>query len=500
MTRGLGLSIGTAGAVAAVAGEDGVDAVLTRRSTLTFGPPSTVRLGNPPDGAGVTAGFTDRIGEAVAAGDGFRYTGQDLVAAAAHCLIAETATPDDTPIVLTHPAVHPARDVHAQRTALDRAGLARVGLVAEPVAAVAWLESEHGPLGDGLALVYDLGADSLDLTVVAFGVGSGSDPIVGRPLRSTEFGGRYLIGVPEESVQAALSGTLELVVDCLHFAHVSAADLDVVVLTGGAGTLSAVGELVSGALGTAIVCAPDPATTAARGAAVLAAASHCAPIGTATRSTTPGPRKRWAAVAAVAAAALLAVPLFARESAPNPAPSDIAASQPLSRGGFGVVEQAERPHIPSRRAAGWTPPTAAEAPPEPVAVDYIAYVPVVEPVLVRAPAAAAPVVVDAPTESVSASVTSTSLAAPLGRTLVSTPSPSPTSANPATSPTVDATATPTFLSETGEPTPLPEPTPSDETPDTDTPAPPDPVPTEPTGPAPASGEPAEPHSPDGARR
>ncbi|AII10480.1 Hsp70 family protein [Rhodococcus opacus] len=484
MTRGLGLSIGTAHAVAAVAGADGVDAVLTRRSTLTFGPSSTVRLGDPPDATGVVAGFPSRIGEAFAAGDGFRYTGQDLVAAAAHCLITETDTPDEMPIVLTHPAVHPARFVHAQRMALDRAGMARVGLVAEPTAAVAWYESEHGPLGDGLALVYDLGADSLDLTVVAFGAGSGSDPIVGRPLRSTAFGGRHLTGVPEESIAADLAGTVELVADCLHFAQVSVADLEVVVLTGGA-TLPALGELVSEALGVPIVCAPDPATTAARGAAVLAAALQCAPIGTATRSMRPEPRKRWAAVVAVAAAALLAAPLYAREAAPNPAHSDIAASQTLSSGGFGVVEQAEPPHIPSRRAAGWTPPTAVEAPLEPVDVDHIAYVPVVEPVLVRVAAPAAPAVVDASSESVSASVTSTSPAAPIGWTSIPRP------------PTVDTTPTPTPAPETSEPTAPPEPTPSDETPDTETPAPPDPEPTAPTEPAPTepvptSGEATEP--------
>jgi hypothetical protein len=162
---------------------DGTSTV-SRRSTLTFGIQSTVRLGDDP-GEGVVVEFAHRPGEVLVAGDGYRYTGEDLIAAA-YCLVAEANPPEDVPIVLTTAAAHPRSARNAIRTALDRAGLGRVGLVAEPVAAVACLEFERGPLGDGLALVCNVDAGSLDLTVVAIGTAWRSDPIVGRPLRFDE--------------------------------------------------------------------------------------------------------------------------------------------------------------------------------------------------------------------------------------------------------------------------------------------------------------------------
>lgn len=106
MTRGLGLSIGTARAIAVSMSEDGTSTV-SRRSTLTFGTQSTVRLGDDPGGEGVVAEFAHRPGEVRVAGDGYRYTGQDLIAAAAYCLVAEANPPEDVPIVLTTAAAHP---------------------------------------------------------------------------------------------------------------------------------------------------------------------------------------------------------------------------------------------------------------------------------------------------------------------------------------------------------------------------------------------------------
>ncbi|OUS97649.1 hypothetical protein [Rhodococcus sp. NCIMB 12038] len=368
-THGLGLSVGTACAVAAVAGAVGVDAVLTRRSTLTFGPLSTVRLGDPPGDTGVVAGFADRIGETVVAGDGLRYSGQDLVATAAHCLIAEAAPPDDTPIVLAHPAVHPARVVNAQRDALDRAGLGRVGLVASPVAAVAWLESEHGLLGEGLALVCEVGADNLDLTVVAFGAGSGSDPIVGRPLRSTEFGGRHLTGVGDDSIDDPVAGTLELVADCLRVARVNVTDLDVVIVTGAAATDPAVEKILSAALGTPVVCEPAPGHASACGAAVLAAATRFVTAATASdRSASVGRRALRVTAAATAAAAMIAVPWLARDMTSIREPG---AGSSVTTHAFELIEQPEPPRIPAARTAPSSPALTAVAVPQALPVEAV---------------------------------------------------------------------------------------------------------------------------------
>ncbi|MBC2641221.1 MULTISPECIES: FGGY-family carbohydrate kinase [unclassified Rhodococcus (in: high G+C Gram-positive bacteria)] len=452
MTRGLGLSIGTVHAVAAVAGEDGVRAGLIRSATLKFGAPSTVRLGDPPDTAGVVAAFANRVGRVVVAGDGSRYTGQDLVAAAAHCLIAEVAAPDETPIVLTHPAVHTPRMVAAQRAALDRAGLTRVGLVPEPVAALAWAEWEHGPLGDGVALVYHLGDRCLDLTIVTFGAAGGPDPIVGRPLRSTEFSARGLAAEREDAVAAALSGTLELVADCLAVAHLSAADLDVVVLTGGAADVPAVGELLSTGLATPVVRAPEPATTAL-GAAVLAAASHRAAIGPTTPPDSSRSWTRAAAVAAVAAATLVAVPLFADSAAPNPASPVVAAPRPVAGHGVRIVEQAERPHIPAGSAVALAPA------PAPLQVDYVlARVPALEsPALVAVAAPAEQVVLDTPVET---------------ERILPTPSSAPATVRwtPPTPPAIETT--PATPPQTSEP-PATPPEPTTEPPETDPPVAPE---------------------------
>ncbi|PBC46892.1 hypothetical protein CJ179_28100 [Rhodococcus sp. ACS1] len=361
-THGLGLSVGTACAVAAVAGAVGVDAVLTRRSTLTFGPSSTVRLGDQPGDTGVVAGFADRIGEAVVAGDGLRYSGQDLVAAAAHCLIVEADQLDDPPIVLAHPAVHLPRVVNAQREALDRAGLGRVGLVASPVAAVAWLESEHGPLGEGLALVCEFGADNLDLTVVAFGAASGSDPIVGRPLRSTEFRGRHLAGVGEDSIDDTVSGSLELVADCIRVARVNVTDLDVVIVTGAAATDPVVEEVLSGALGAPVVCEPAPGHASACGAAVLAAATRSGTAATASaHPASVGRRALRVTAAATAAAAMIAVPWLARDMTSIREPG---AGSSVTAHAFELIEQPGPPRIPAARTTASSPAVSAVAVPQ----------------------------------------------------------------------------------------------------------------------------------------
>ncbi|MFE5705560.1 hypothetical protein [Rhodococcus koreensis] len=346
MTRGLGLRIGAVHAVAATAADEhATGSVLTRRSTLTFGPDSTVRLGDPPDGAAALSDFAHRIGDVLVAGDGLRYSGQDLVATAAHCLIAETDVADDTPVVLAHPAVYSAHGVRGLRAALDRAGLARVGLVPEPVAALAWFEAEHGSHADGFTLVCDLGDGGLDLTIVSGGTDSGPDPIIGRPLRSTEFGSRRGEPARDES-----TSTLELVAGALAAAGLHASDLDLVLLTG-AEMPPGLSERLE-RLGVPVICAPHPGSASARGAALLAAASRLplVPPGHAVRRRR-GSHLRVAA-AVVLAAAALTVPWYSTNAGSNPSNDDtVAAGQPLYQHGFRLVERAAPARVPSASAA-----------------------------------------------------------------------------------------------------------------------------------------------------
>ncbi|MGW4339501.1 hypothetical protein ACWEK5_42955 [Rhodococcus koreensis] len=388
MTDGLGLSIGTKRAIAVRVTGDGTSTV-SRRSTLTFGAASTVRLGDPP-GAGVVAEFADRVGEVLVAGDGRSYTAQDLIAAAAYCLLAEANPPGDVPIVLTYPAVYSPGVVAALRAALDGAGLGRVGLVAEPVAALACLKSEHGPLGDGLALVYDLDEDALDLTLVAFGAPHGPDPIVGQPLRSTEFGGHRRAGAERSDV---LAPSLELVADCLRVAGTAPEDVDVVVVPGDAAANPAVEDVLA-RLGRPVVCDPNPDSIVARGAAILAAASRTVPAPAVTPVPNPWPRR--AAVASIAAAVVLALPLLFRGAEPDPV-STAAAPSAATAPGLSPrwVEQAERPRIPSRRATHESPP-----PPAATAGSTSAERPVeaVVPVIARPPVAVIPAALPVPAD------------------------------------------------------------------------------------------------------
>ncbi|WP_162603239.1 hypothetical protein [Rhodococcus oxybenzonivorans] len=455
MTRGLGLSIGTARAIAVSMSEDGTSTV-SRRSTLTFGTQSTVRLGDDPGGEGVVADLAHRPGEVRVAGDGYRYTGEDLIAAAAYCLVAEANPPEDVPIVLTTAAAHPRGAGNTLRTALDRAGLGRVGLVAEPVAAVACLEFERGPLGDGLALVCNVDAGSLDLTVVAIGTAWRSDPIVGRPLRFDE-------RCATSPVTNDRIPTLELVADCLSIAEVTCDDLDVIVVSGESAADSTVMQSLS-QLGRPILSCPEPGSMAARGAAALAAASSMDDVPAATSPRNPWPRR--VAIASVAAAVVLAMPLLTRGSEPDPVITSATSGAP----GLGVrlVEQSARPHVPPRRMTrdAPTPPAAVEE----SVLPEDAFAAVV-PIIVRAPVAVVPAALPASADTHhpdSDSTTSTTAAAP-------SRSPAPESSfGPKSAPHPEPPVTPDPTTQQPEPDPTaapetPEPTPTDESePDAET--------------------------------
>ncbi|SEM45849.1 Hsp70 family protein [Rhodococcus maanshanensis] len=383
MTPGIGLTIGTVNAAAAVLAGDGTPThTLTRPAVLSVDASAPPRLDVPSDSATAVTGFAARIGDPVPiiAGNGLPFSGQDLVAAAARGLLAALHAHDPTsasaPAALTYPAVTSGPAVAALREALDAADLPDVELVPEPTAAAAWLEAEMGPLEDELVLVYDLGGSSLDLCMVTAGPGDRRASIVGRPLRSTEFGGRQFdellarhalataraehgrhdvarpgaihtlaaaqrsaevariglssatntvldlprpdggetkIKVSRPELEALVTGpliaSLDLVRECLQSARVEPAQLRHVLLTGGCAAMPLFAGLLADELRIPVVCAPDPATTAARGAAILAAARpRTAVPPMAARTSAAGRWVRRTAVAGIAAGAILALP------------------------------------------------------------------------------------------------------------------------------------------------------------------------------------------------
>lgn len=324
MAVGLGLSIGTVNTVSALAEEGSSGAhparwlrqlpstqappgrrwppraqSITRRTTLTFDSTGLARVGMIPRHGRAITEFADLSQRSVVcARVGHRaLSPADLVAVVAECLISEALLdhPHDAGhgvgIALTHPARYTDAHVGDLRAALDAIGLDHVALVAEPVAAATWLEADRGPLMPGLALVYDLGGASLDVTLVRVGAGCPRNPIVGEPLRSPEFGGRAFgalvaslagHGLPSDSISGSVAGTtadelrtrhvrasLELVYKCLRIADVTMADVDCVLVVGGAARPVEVAQVLADELARPVIAAPDPERTIADGAAII---------------------------------------------------------------------------------------------------------------------------------------------------------------------------------------------------------------------------------------
>jgi actin-like ATPase involved in cell morphogenesis len=179
----LGIDFGTSSTVAALAGPDGrVRPLLFDGSPLL---PSAVFAG---PGIGVLVG-ADAVRAAVGYPAGFEpnpkrrvddgtvwlgereYPVLDLVAAVLRQVAAEAArvagaTPDE--VVLTHPASWGRTRLAVLTGASGRAGLTRVRLVPEPVAAAAYFTAvlrQRIP-AERFIVVYDLGAGTFDVSVV----------------------------------------------------------------------------------------------------------------------------------------------------------------------------------------------------------------------------------------------------------------------------------------------------------------------------------------------
>ncbi|MFD5177331.1 hypothetical protein ACFWM1_16075 [Nocardia sp. NPDC058379] len=275
MAVGWGVSIGARNTVCAVMG-GGDDAVVRRD-----------RTGSRADRI---LGFADLT---IAGGMSLEPPAEELVvrvlgdAMAAHGAVAEHT-------VLTVPAVYDERHLAALRRALGRARLGEVALVAEPIAAAAVLDRPDetvtaAPVPATL-LVYDLGATSLDLTVVVRD--RRGHRIAGRPARSYAFGGRSTAAalavtahdLAEAEEPAApdpghalvvrdrlVRDSVPLVHECLRTAGLSAGRLDAVLLVGGAASPVDVAHALADALRCPVLREPVPGESIARGAALLGA-------------------------------------------------------------------------------------------------------------------------------------------------------------------------------------------------------------------------------------
>lgn len=287
----MGFSIGAVNSVsAAVTTTRPRSSIRVRRTALTFDDAgAAVRVGGVPRVDSAVTDFADlaRDPEPLLLG-GRLYTAPGLVATVLRELIGGTEAVAGA--VLTYPAVYSDKQVALLRQALDLSGAREVMLVPEPVAAAEWLAHEHGPLESGFVLVYDLGATSLDVTVVRVGPDWPDHPIVGNPRRCYDFGGRPLGTMLARYSRGAVTGSVSLTslvdVDGLRAEHVrdsfevvraavrstgrSLSDIDRVLVVGGAARPPEVAATLA-ELGRPVVTAADPAHITAAGAAHFAA-------------------------------------------------------------------------------------------------------------------------------------------------------------------------------------------------------------------------------------
>ncbi|MEV0332647.1 Hsp70 family protein [Nocardia sp. NPDC050717] len=276
----------------AVAAEDPAKpTVRTRRTALTFDDAGRPRIGAINEFASAVTDFADlsREPEPMVIGGRF-YSATNLIAAVATGLI-ELAEPAPG-VVLTYPAVYSDKQVALLGQALHLAGAGQVLLAPEPVAAAEWLDADQGPLAPGFVLVYDLGANSLDLTVLRVGPDWPHHPMIGTPVRCTDFGGKPLgemvaryAGSPR-SGRATQTLTSMVNIDALRTEHIRdtfplvsktvaaaglrLADLSRILVVGGASRPPEVAQTLA-ELGVPLVTVADPGQVVAAGAAALAA-------------------------------------------------------------------------------------------------------------------------------------------------------------------------------------------------------------------------------------
>ncbi|WP_067466675.1 Hsp70 family protein [Nocardia amamiensis] len=284
--------------------------------------------------------------------------------------------------VLACPAIYSAEELSALREALDAAGLARIALTPEPIAAAAWLEMQCEPDKPAVIAVYDLGGGGLDITLLRTDTDDDAR-IIGRPARSSAFGGRAFStllahyahdltadttspGLPGQLPDAAVTGvraglvrsSIPLLHECVRAVGLAPADIDRILLVGGAARPAEVAQVLADELGCPVVTASDPAHCIAIGAAALAARG----LGGAELLVPPRTGHPAKGVAALAgAAAVFATAGVVAMSVGDPAePSTQQALDPRAAAPFIVAEsaipdgeQADRAGSTQPRIARW---------------------------------------------------------------------------------------------------------------------------------------------------
>ncbi|WP_280432116.1 Hsp70 family protein [Nocardia brasiliensis] len=362
--------------------------VRSRRTAVTFDSAGGLRVGGIPQFTMAVTDFADlsRDPEPMIVG-GRIWSPANLVAAVVNGLRAAEPTAAESGAVATYPATYSGREVALLRQALDLSGAGDVELVPEPVAAAEWLAAEHGPLEPGFVLVYDLGGTSLDVTVVRVGPDWDDHPMVGKPMRSFDFGGRPLGAMIARYAHEAGAGaatatsilsmvdidglraahvhdTLEIVRDAVRSADLTLSDISRILVIGGASRPAEVARTLA-ELGRPLVVSADPGHTVAAGAALRAARTMAL---AASGGKQNAPRVAvFSSAAVVSAVAMSAVTVFGSPAGPDASPilehfpgGDLPATDSaLYDTGFDRIAGNHEAWIAS--PAGWTPPRSLAA-------------------------------------------------------------------------------------------------------------------------------------------
>ncbi|WP_303393533.1 Hsp70 family protein [Rhodococcus sp. 1168] len=351
MSAGLGIRIGTAASVAALDTSEDPHAprdfatdeamlTVTRRSALDLRPGAAPSLAGRQDrqNSYLISGFADRVGDPVPVidEDGRSHQAEDLFATATRALVAEACagTPCDPTVVVTYPDRWSTYTTDVLRGALERAGVPDATLVSDSAATMRWLEGSRGAASDGLVVIYDLGAYSLDITLMRTGAEAGT---IGAGANSTDFGGaqfdhlitehvldtaassasfefdpfdpdtvgalvelrarcceakeelssetattltvdlpsvhtetRLVRGELEDLIRRPVLDSIELISDVLHTSGLDVSDVTQVLLIGGSSSIPLVAELVSSNMRVPVVTGLHPDRIPAIGAALIA--------------------------------------------------------------------------------------------------------------------------------------------------------------------------------------------------------------------------------------
>ncbi|MEU7141184.1 Hsp70 family protein [Nocardia sp. NPDC046473] len=315
--------------------------VRSRRTAVTFDSAGGLRIGGIPQFSMAVTDFADLSCDPEPMIVGGRiWSPANLVAAVVNGLRDAERAASESGAVATYPATYSDKEVSLLRQALDLSGASDVALVPEPVAAAEWLENEHGPLEPGFVLVYDLGGTSLDVTVVRVGPDWENHPMVGKPVRSYDFGGRPLGAMIARYAHDAKPGataptsTLSMVdIDSLRTSHVhdtldvvraavrsadlTLSDISSILVIGGASRPAEVARTLA-ELGRPLVVSADPGQTVAAGAALMAARTMAL---AASGGNQHAPRVAvFSSAAVVSAVAMSAVTVFGSPSVPSASP------------------------------------------------------------------------------------------------------------------------------------------------------------------------------------